>query len=143
MVLSAQEYLGPSEEADAEFEKEFAKIITDSSAESRKIDKKAAWWDSAVLAPSARKKRGDDNEGDADGESNASDRSVMKFTVITKRGNKQQVYQSNIKREHGLTCFLDAISSYPFGIYPCGADAFGTAPGQSGAAAAETSRLEL
>lgn len=97
MVLSAQEYLGPSEEADAEFAKELAKIMTDSSAESRKIDKKAAWWDSAVLTPGARKRRADDNEGDADGEGNAANgESVMNFTVITKRGNKQQVYQSNI-----------------------------------------------
>ncbi|KAH0827963.1 ARM repeat-containing protein [Lanmaoa asiatica] len=100
VVLSAQEYLGPSEEADAEFAKELAKILTDSSAESRKIDKKAAWWDSAVLAPGSRKKRVDDNEGEANGEGNAADgESVMNFTVITKRGNKQQVYQSNIKNE--------------------------------------------
>lgn len=98
MVLSAQEYLGPSEEADAEFDKELAKIITDSSAESRKIDKKAAWWDSAVLAPGARKKRGDDIEGEVDGEGNATNGGpVMNFTVITKRGNKQQVYWLNIK----------------------------------------------
>lgn len=97
MVLSAQEHLGPSDEADAEFAKELAKIITDSSAESKKIDKKAAWWDSAVLTPGTRKRRADDNEGDAVGEGNAANsESVMNFTVITKRGNKQQVYQSDI-----------------------------------------------
>lgn len=95
MVLSAQEYVGPSEEADAEFAKELAKIITDSSTESRKIDKKTAWWDSAVLAPGSRKKRADDTDGDADGEGNAANgESVMNFTVITKRGNRQQVYYS-------------------------------------------------
>ncbi|KAG6375457.1 ARM repeat-containing protein [Boletus reticuloceps] len=103
VVLSAQEYLGPSEEADAEFAKEFAKIITDSSAESRKIDKKTAWWDSAVLAPGSRKKRADDNEGDADGEGNATNgESVMNFTVITKRGNKQQMRYLPIPSESTL-----------------------------------------
>lgn len=103
MVLSAQEHLGPSEEADAEFAKELAKIITDSSAESRKIDKKAAWWDSAVLALGSRKKRADDNEGDADGEGNTSNgEPVMNFTVVTKRGNKQQVCQSNMRAKSRL-----------------------------------------
>lgn len=92
VVLSAQEHLGPSEEAETEFAKELAKIMMDSSAESRKIDKKSAWWDTAVLAPGARKKRAEENEqqeADADGDS--SNGPVMNFTVITRRGNKQQV----------------------------------------------------
>ncbi|KAG9316714.1 ARM repeat-containing protein [Chiua virens] len=101
--LSAQEYLGPSEEADAEFAKELAKIITDSSAESRKLDKKTAWWDSAVLAPGVRKKRADDNEGDADGEGDtANSEPVMNFAVITKRGNKQQMRHLLIPAESAL-----------------------------------------
>jgi len=101
VVLSAQD--GPSEEADAEFAKELAKIITDASAESRKIDKKAAWWDSAVLAPGSRKKRVDDNEGDADGEGNAANSEpVMNFTVITKRGNKQQMRFLPVPAESAL-----------------------------------------
>ncbi|KAF9227255.1 ARM repeat-containing protein [Gyrodon lividus] len=103
VVLSAQEHLGPSEEADAEFAKELAKIITESSVESRKIDKKAAWWDSAVLAPGARKKRTDDNEADGDGEGNGADgESVMRFTVITKKGNKQQTRHLPIPAESAL-----------------------------------------
>ncbi|KAG1770430.1 ARM repeat-containing protein [Suillus occidentalis] len=91
IVLSAQEHLGPSEEAEAEFEKELAKIITDSSAESRKVDKKAAWWDSAVLAPNLRKKRADEGDVDAGGDNNQDSSAVMQFTVITKRGGRQQV----------------------------------------------------
>ncbi|KAF8843012.1 ARM repeat-containing protein [Paxillus ammoniavirescens] len=103
VVLSAQEHLGPSEEADADFAKELAKIITESSVESRKIDKKAAWWDSAVLAPGARKKRADDNEADADGEANgANGESVMNFTIITKRGNRQQTRHLPIPAESAL-----------------------------------------
>lgn len=90
IVLSTQEHLGPSEEAEAEFEKELAKIITDSSAESRKVDKKAAWWDSAVLAPNLRKKRADEGDVDAGGDSNPDSNAVMQFTVITKRGGRQQ-----------------------------------------------------
>lgn len=90
IVLSTQEHLGPSEEAEAEFEKELAKIITDSSAESRKVDKKTAWWDSAVLAPNLRKKRADEGDVDAGGDNKPDGDAVMQFTVITKRGSKQQ-----------------------------------------------------
>jgi len=92
VVLASQESLGPSEEADAEFAKELAKMVTDSSTESRKVDKKTALalLDSAVLPPSARKKRVDDNEADGDPESNEQ-QDMMTFTVVTKRGNKQQV----------------------------------------------------
>lgn len=90
IVLSTQEHLGPSEEAEAEFEKELAKIITDSSAESRKVDKKAAWWDSAVLAPNLRKKRADEGDVDAGGDNNPDSNALMQFTVITKRGGRQQ-----------------------------------------------------
>lgn len=87
-----QENLGPSEEAEAEFAKELAKLVTDASSEARKVDKKTAlaMWDSAVLPPSARKKRVDDVGEDADA-SDSTEHPVMNFTVITKRGNKQQV----------------------------------------------------
>ncbi|KAG1890392.1 ARM repeat-containing protein [Suillus subluteus] len=90
IVLSTQEHLGPSEEAEAEFEKELAKIITDSSAESRKVDKKTAWWDSTVLGPNVRKKRADEGDVDGGGDNNPGGDAVMQFTVITKRGSKQQ-----------------------------------------------------
>lgn len=90
VVLSTQEHLGPSEEAEAEFEKELAKIITDSSAESRKVDKKTAWWDSVVLAPNLRKKLADEGDVDAGGDNIPDGNAVMQFTVITKRGSKPQ-----------------------------------------------------
>ncbi|KAF8967853.1 armadillo-type protein [Flammula alnicola] len=98
VVLSAsnslQEYLGPSEEADAEFAKELAKLVTDTSTESRKVDKKTALalWDSAVLPPTVRKKRTDEREED-DEENDANGPGTMAFTVITKKGNKQQTRQ--------------------------------------------------
>lgn len=92
--MSAHENLGPSEEADAEFAKELAKMVTDSSNESRKVDKKTAMalWDSAVLPPGARKRRGGDGDGEGDPDPNATEaQPVMNFTLLTKRGNKQQV----------------------------------------------------
>jgi regulator of nonsense transcripts 2 len=96
IVLSAsnslQDNLGPSEEAEAEFAKELAKLVTDNSAESRKVDKKTALalWDSAVLPPAARKKRTDDVDEDTGGDS-VNGHNMTNFTVITKRGNKQLV----------------------------------------------------
>lgn len=96
VVLSAgnnlQENLGPSDEAEAEFAKELAKMVTDTSAESRKVDKKTALalWDSAVLPPNIRKKRVDEPDEDGDG-SEVDGQDVMSFTVITRRGNKQHV----------------------------------------------------
>lgn len=83
--------MGPSEEAEADFAKELAKMVTDTSTESRKVDKKtaSALWDSAVLPPIIRKKR-TDHDDEKDGPE-VNGHSVMNFTVITKRGNKQQV----------------------------------------------------
>ncbi|KAJ3509600.1 hypothetical protein NMY22_g16238 [Coprinellus aureogranulatus] len=86
---SAQEYLGPSEEAEADFMKELAKMVTDTSAESRKVDKKTALalWESAVIPPTARKKRVDEDEAVS------ADEGVTNFVVLTKRGNKQATRQ--------------------------------------------------
>jgi regulator of nonsense transcripts 2 len=90
----SQENLGPSEEADAEFAKELAKLVTDSSAESRRVDRKTALalWESTVLPGGVRKKRidGIEDEGDGSGAS-ATEEPVMNFTLITKKGKQQQV----------------------------------------------------
>ncbi|KAE9411364.1 ARM repeat-containing protein [Gymnopus androsaceus JB14] len=103
IILSAsnsqQESLGPSEEADAEFAKELAKMVTDTSTESRKVDKKTAMalWDSSVLPPSVRKKRpeeGDEDEG--------IDENVMQFTIVTKRGTKHQTRKLAVPSESAL-----------------------------------------
>ena len=67
-------------------------MVTESSAESRKVDKRTAQslWDSAVLHPGVRKKKQEDSdEEETVGEEGNGD--VMKFTVLTKKGNKQQV----------------------------------------------------
>jgi regulator of nonsense transcripts 2 len=98
VVLSAsnsqQEHIGPSEEEDAEFAKELAKMVTDTSAESRKVDKKTALalWDNATLPPVVRKKRVD--QGQINGHED--EIGTMAFTLLTKRGNKQNVSLRNI-----------------------------------------------
>ncbi|KAH9170168.1 ARM repeat-containing protein [Lactarius sanguifluus] len=92
VVTSSQEILGPNEDEDAEFAKELAKLVTDTSAESRKT-----LWESAVLPPGMRK-RHEDGEGSTE-EANPA---LMNFTMLTKRGNKQQVKQLAIPSESAL-----------------------------------------
>lgn len=99
IVTSSQETLGPSEEEDAEFAKDLAKLVTDVSTESRKVDRRTAQtlWESAVLPPGMRKRH---EEGDGSPESANS--GVMNFTMLTKRGNRQQVRQLAIPSESAL-----------------------------------------
>lgn len=84
--------MGPSAEADAEFEKELAKMLTDTSAESRRVDRRTALalWESAALPTGLKKKRIDDLEEDGNASASAEE-PVMNFTLITKRGKQQQV----------------------------------------------------
>ncbi|KAF5354670.1 hypothetical protein D9756_005377 [Leucocoprinus leucothites] len=108
IVLSAsnskQDSLGPSEEADVEFAKELAKLVTDTSAESRKVDKKTALalWDSAVLPPSARRKKAVDDDDEDEHVKDNEAPGIMNFTVITKRGNKQLARQLAIPSASAL-----------------------------------------
>ena len=68
-------------------------MVTDTSAESRKVDKKTALalWDTALPPPVVRKKRNEDVDYDDAGLETTEDTGVMNFTLFTKRGNKQQV----------------------------------------------------
>lgn len=93
LVKASQENLGPSDEADAEFAKELAKLVTDSSAESKRVDRKTALalWESTVLPGGVRKKRAEDTEDDGDTGFSPTEEQVMKFTLITKKGKQQQV----------------------------------------------------
>ncbi|KAK7053362.1 mRNA decay protein [Paramarasmius palmivorus] len=103
VLSSSQENLGPSAEAEAEFEKELAKLVTDISGEGRRVDKKTAlqMWDSAVLPPAVRnKKRGDDAEDEGNDDDN--NNGVMNFTIVTKRGNKHQTRQLAVPAESAL-----------------------------------------
>ncbi|TDL26278.1 ARM repeat-containing protein [Rickenella mellea] len=94
VVLSTPENLGPSEEDDSEFAKELAKMVTDYGAESRKVDKRTAQalWDSNVLPTNLRKKKAEDSddEDEEDDGPTSEGQDIMIFTVLTKKGNKQQ-----------------------------------------------------
>jgi len=61
--------------------------MTESSSDNRKVDKRTAlsMWDSSAVPTGLKKKRPEEEE---DGENG-----VMKFTVITRRGHKQQAHQ--------------------------------------------------
>ncbi|KAJ7783281.1 transcription factor [Mycena metata] len=112
VVLSAsnslQDNLGPSEEAEAEFAKELAKMVTDSSAESRKVDKKTALalWDAAVLPPGTRKKRPDEaddelssGQGDGHNTRQIAVPSASALAVHTRSAQQQdRVEQQHLKR---------------------------------------------
>ena len=92
VVMQPRESLGPSEEADSEFAKELAKMMAESSNEVRKVDKRTALalWDSSTIS---RKKRIDQTDGT---DVQESDSNQMKFTVISRRGHKQQVSCSHL-----------------------------------------------
>ncbi|KAF8483178.1 ARM repeat-containing protein [Gautieria morchelliformis] len=99
VVLSTNDTLGPSEEAETEFAKELAKMVSDSSSDSRKVDKRTALalWDTSALPGSIRKKRTDDADGpDSDQEE------IMKFTLISKKGGKTQSRQLPIPATSAL-----------------------------------------
>lgn len=99
IVTSSQEILSPSEEEDAEFAKALAKLVTDTSAESRKVDRRTAQtlWESTVLPPGMRKRHEEDDSSPEN-----TSLGVMNFTMLTKRGNKQQVRQLAIPSESAL-----------------------------------------
>ena len=92
LLKGSQENMGPSAEADAEFEKELGKMLTDVSAESRRVDRRTALalWESAALPTGFKKKRVDGFEEDGD-TSASTEEPVMNFTFITKKGKQQQV----------------------------------------------------
>ncbi|CAL1708255.1 unnamed protein product [Somion occarium] len=99
---STQEKIGPSEDDDAEFAKELAKMVMESSSETRKVDKKTALalWETTVPPPGMRKKRVDETDEDVD--RTGEGQRVMNFTVFTKRGSKQQTRQLAIPAESTL-----------------------------------------
>ena len=93
--MSNTEKLGPTEEDDSEFAKELAKMVTDAAGENKKVDRRTLW--DAALPANVRKKAGEDSE-DEDNRSDvtaADGAEFMKFTVLTKKGTKPQVCESD------------------------------------------------
>lgn len=81
-------------------------MVTESSAESRKVDKRTAQalWDSAVLPTGIRRKKQEDSDDEgAPSDSAVSDtQGQMKFTLLTKKGNKQQAKTIAIPKDTAL-----------------------------------------
>lgn len=96
--------------------------MTESSAESRRVDKRTAlsMWDSSTVATGLGKKRVDD---DTAGE--------MKFTVITRRGHKQQVNTASptATLDSDKTIYPGLSDGNPFFLHPSCACKKLTAPG--------------
>ena len=94
LVLKTQENLGPDEEAEAEFAREFARMVSDTSMDARKVDRRTAQalWENAVL-PSVARQRAD---------ATASDEGTMSFTVLTRRGNPKSARTLAIPAESAL-----------------------------------------
>ncbi|KAG8722033.1 hypothetical protein FRC08_007802 [Ceratobasidium sp. 394] len=82
IIMPHQENAGPSEEAQAEFEKELAKMFVEAPGENRRVDRKAI-WEGPSLPTGVRKKRDEDDEVERNP-------GVVKFTVATRKGNKTQ-----------------------------------------------------
>ncbi|KAH9851383.1 ARM repeat-containing protein [Lenzites betulinus] len=106
LLRSTLEHVGPTQEDEADFAKELAKLVTDTSSDSRKVDKKTALalWDTALPPPVVRKKKNEDYDEDGEGTAGeaAEDPGVMRFTLFTKRGNKLQTRQIAIPAESAL-----------------------------------------
>ena len=108
LLRHSQENVGPSEDDDADFAKELAKLVTDNT-DNRKVDKKTALalWESTVPPPVLRKKKGDDNDSADDATGSAEEQGVMKFTLFTKRGNKPQVRLLPVSENSYSSCARD------------------------------------
>ncbi|KZO98973.1 ARM repeat-containing protein [Calocera viscosa TUFC12733] len=101
VLLHPAEPTGPSEEDDADFAKELARMISD-AGESRKVDRKTAMamWDSTVMPGNLRRRR-EDSTSQENGKP-AAPPDVMKFTFLTKRGNRSQTHDLNVPTSSDL-----------------------------------------
>ncbi|KAF8322150.1 transcription factor [Clavulina sp. PMI_390] len=102
--LSESAVQGPSADEEADFAKDLAKMLSDTS-DTRKLDKRSAL---SNVDPSSiiRRKRVADGDGDADGghdeASPAQGPGLMSFTLISRRGNKQQARELGIPETSSL-----------------------------------------
>ncbi|KZT57798.1 ARM repeat-containing protein [Calocera cornea HHB12733] len=101
VLLHPAEQTGPSEEDDADFAKELARMISD-VGENRKVDRKTAlaMWDSTVMPGNLRRRREDSTS--QENSNPAAPPDVMKFTLLTKRGNRAQTHDLNVPASSDL-----------------------------------------
>ena len=146
LLKGSQENTGPSPEAEAEFEKELAKMMTETSAESRRVDRRTALalWETATLPTGLKKKRVDDFEEDGDTPASAEE-SVMNFTLITRGGRQRQVGSPLFPKCccHSFQNHLDSSNRRPFRVRIGHPDTYSPNPGQGGTTTIETAGVEL
>lgn len=101
-------------------------MVSDSSSDSRKVDKRTALalWDTSALPGGLRKKRTDNTEGPEFGQEE-----IMKFTLISKKGGKTQVRELFVNPIKAVSPHYTAESpaSYPSVISISGPHTFSTA----------------
>lgn len=95
LLMSHAENTGPSEEAEAEFAKELAKMFIEAPGDNRRVDRKAI-WEGPSLPTGVRKKREEDDNGVDQNPG------IVKFTVASRKGNKVQTRQLPVPVETEL-----------------------------------------
>lgn len=114
VLLDAKKHLGPTEEEEADFDKEFSKMLSDAAADAKKVDRKAALsaWDTGVTTTGgvARRKRDADRE---ESEPATDTAGMMRFTVLSKRANKNpnrelQIPTSSALAAHTLSAQIQS-----------------------------------
>lgn len=100
VLLGAREHLGPTEEESADFDKEFSKMLSDAAADAKKVDRKAALsaWDTGVTTTGGVARRRRDTERD----SASNDADGMRFTVLSKKANKNPLRELVIPNSSAL-----------------------------------------
>ncbi|KAF8609017.1 transcription factor [Ceratobasidium sp. AG-I] len=93
--MSHSENTGPTEEAEAEFAKELAKMFIEAPGDNRRVDRKAI-WEGPSLPSGVRKKREEDDTG------TEQNQGIVKFTVASRKGNKVQTRQLPVPVETEL-----------------------------------------
>lgn len=98
IVTRQEEEIDPEEDAD--FEREYAKMMSD-SLESRKLDRRPVFDVALPVRSRPREATNSIDQGDGESEAPAP---KMAFSVLTKKGNKQQVSLSVICKETRANC---------------------------------------
>jgi regulator of nonsense transcripts 2 len=98
VVRPKVEVAGPSEVEDADFAKELAKMMSDTSSEARKVDKRTAlaMWDSSSLPTAGSVAIRRKKEEDGGQEVEDTEEGIMRFTLLSKKGHKQQARELSI-----------------------------------------------
>lgn len=106
IVTRQEEEIDP--EDDAEFEREYAKMMAE-SLESRKLDRRPVF--DIALPVRSRQREANSLADQGDSGTEAAPAPKMAFSLLTKKGNKQQVSQGFISRQQQLTsCRLERWS---------------------------------